>query len=74
MTVTTSSGKIFEADLVVENLNPERLYINVIGSTVAAVAQAFTTELPLQEYPDYTVFDSMNITPRGGVTVCLKKS
>lgn len=71
-TVTTSKGTQFTADLILPTLNPERLYIHVINATVGDVASAFTTELPLKEYPAYTTFDSMNVTT-GGVNVCLKK-
>ena len=75
MTVITATGKEFEADLVVESTNPERLYVHIINSTVAEVATVFTSpsELPLVGYLGYTVFDSMNVTPTGGINVCLKK-
>ena len=71
-TVITSKGHTFSVDLAIETPNPERLYIHVINATVGDVASAFTTELPLKEYPAYTTFDSMNVTI-GGVNVCLKK-
>ena len=74
MTIHTSAGTAFECDMAVVNQNPERLYVHIINSPIAEVAQACITELPFREYPDYTVFDSLNTTPTGGVNVCLKKA
>lgn len=75
MTITTAKGKEFNADLAVESTNPERLYVHIINTSVAVIAAVFTNsdELPVQGYPAYTAFDSMSITPSGGVNICLKK-
>ena len=74
MNVTTATGKSFKCDFSVPGLNPPRLYLHIVDASLHEVAVAFTktVELPLQDYPDYTEFDSMNVTPDGGVNICLK--
>lgn len=74
MTIETKTGKSYLCDLAVENPSPPRLYLHITGTTVAKAALVFTNEaeLPINGYPAYTAFDSMNVTPDGGINICLK--
>ncbi len=75
MTITTKSGKQFECDLAIPNPSPQRLYLHIVGSPVKEVGKTFTdeeAELPIECYDQYTAFDSMNMTPDGGINICLK--
>lgn len=74
LTIETKSGKRFSCDLAVENPSPPRLYLHIVGTPLSDVAMTFTdeSELPLAGYQDYTAFDSMNMTPDGGINICLK--
>ena len=75
MQIKTATGKTFEADMVVETKDPERLYVHIISSTVSQIARTFTSpsELPIDGYPDYTAFVSLNTTPTNAINVVLKK-
>ena len=75
MTITTKSGKTFECDLAIESTTMPLLYLNITDSTVKKVSDAFTSEdkeLPLAEYPAYTKFSFMSVSP-AGVKVTLMK-
>ena len=74
MTIRTARGKEFQCDMAVENPSPPRLYLSIINTTVSKIASTFTNpkELPVEGYTRYTAFSSMNMTPEGGVIVCLK--
>ena len=74
LTITTYTGKTFECDLAVENPSPSRLYMHIVNCSLSDVARTFTdeAELPIEGYPAYTAFDSMNVTPDGGINICLK--
>ena len=73
MTIKTSQNKTFNCDLAVTSPNPPRLYLHIVDADIADVAKVFTdkTELPIEGYPSYTEFDSMNMT-QGGINICLK--
>lgn len=74
MTIRTKTGKEFECDLAIPNPNPQRLYLHIVNSPVKEVGKTFTDEdeLPVECYEQYTAFDSINVTPDGGINICLK--
>lgn len=41
-TITTAKNKVFRTDLVSTIRSPERLYIRILGATMAEVAVAFS--------------------------------
>ncbi len=71
---TKKSGKEFEADLITEGTNPERLYVSLPKTTPAEAAVFLDPEeVEIEGYESYTVFCSMNMTPYGGVNLCFMK-
>ena len=69
------SGEEFTADLINESTNLNVLFVHLIDTTAADAATAFTDpeNVDIEGYEDYTVFNSMNITPGGGINICLVK-
>ena len=72
--IKTASGKEFNCDMIAENPSPPRLYLHFPGASLPALAAIFTSpdELPIEEFPDYSAFQSISVTPFG-VNVALKK-
>jgi len=72
--IRTATGKEFDCNVVTASKEPPRLYVYVVNAQAKEAALVFTdeTELPLEGYPAYTAFDSMNMTPDGGINICLK--
>lgn len=73
MTVKTATGKELEADYLVFNPVPPRMYLHFPGYAMAETAAIFLNpaELPIDGYPDYTAVQSI-ADANGGVNVTLK--
>lgn len=75
MIIKTKTNKTFDCDSVLPTIDPERLYLHITNTPLHEIATVFTdeeNELPIEGYPEFKKFDSMNTTRYGGINVCLK--
>lgn len=82
MTVRTKAGHDFDCDMVAENPSPPRLYLNLVGATMADVATYISDAdgLPVtvidgdmkKKYSAYTEFLNL-VKGQDAIRVTLKK-
>ena len=67
MTVTTPSGKEFNCDKATQTVEPRRLYLHLIDTSIVEIAMTVLGEngLPLKEFPNYYIVQSISASPFG---------
>ena len=76
MIIKTATGKEFECSAITENLVPRRLYLHIVGATIANVNSVFSSddELPIEGYKYYDTVQSISSEGQLKVKVSLKKN